>query len=141
MVRSRLPLARVLPSGLVVASRNIFGEKWSPSSECGKRSAVLDLRDTADRDRLLALAQQDALLRGVTHVFHFAAQAGVRYSLENPRAYVDANVIGSFNVLELARMLKVRHLLYGSTSARDRFEQFAKMLEKVGAAKWTTARL
>jgi UDP-glucuronate 4-epimerase len=50
-------------------------------------------------------------------IVHLAAQAGVRYSLENPRAYVDANVVGTFNVLELARTLDVGHLLYGSTSS------------------------
>ena len=48
-------------------------------------------------------------------VVHLAAQAGVRYSLENPRAYVDANLVGTFNVLELAR--GVRHLLLASTSS------------------------
>jgi UDP-glucuronate 4-epimerase len=50
-------------------------------------------------------------------VVHLAAQAGVRYSLQNPRAYVDANLIGGFNVLELARIHAVRHLLFASTSS------------------------
>jgi UDP-glucuronate 4-epimerase len=50
-------------------------------------------------------------------VVHLAAQAGVRYSLENPRAYVDANVVGTFNVLELARATEVGHLLFASTSS------------------------
>ena len=50
-------------------------------------------------------------------IIHLAAQAGVRYSLENPRAYLDANVIGSFNVMEAARRLKVQHLLMASTSS------------------------
>ncbi|MBK1634122.1 NAD-dependent epimerase/dehydratase family protein [Rhodovulum adriaticum] len=50
-------------------------------------------------------------------IVHLAAQAGVRYSLENPRAYIDANVIGTFNVMEAARRLKVRHLLMASTSS------------------------
>ena len=45
------------------------------------------------------------------------AQAGVRYSLENPRAYLDSNVIGTFNVMEAARRLKVDHLLMASTSS------------------------
>ena len=48
-------------------------------------------------------------------VVHLAAQAGVRYSLENPRAYVDANLVGTFNVLEVAR--GVGHLLLASTSS------------------------
>ncbi|MBF9060065.1 NAD-dependent epimerase/dehydratase family protein [Rhodobacterales bacterium HKCCSP123] len=50
-------------------------------------------------------------------IVHLAAQAGVRYSLENPRAYLDANVIGTFNVMEAARRLGVRHLLMASTSS------------------------
>ncbi|WP_284260814.1 NAD-dependent epimerase/dehydratase family protein [Roseicyclus amphidinii] len=50
-------------------------------------------------------------------IVHLAAQAGVRYSLENPRAYLDANVIGTFNVMEAARRLEVRHLLMASTSS------------------------
>ena len=50
-------------------------------------------------------------------IVHLAAQAGVRYSLENPRAYLDSNVIGTFNVMEAARRLKVGHLLMASTSS------------------------
>ena len=50
-------------------------------------------------------------------IVHLAAQAGVRYSLENPRAYVDANLVGTFNIMELARILKPRHLLIASTSS------------------------
>jgi len=50
-------------------------------------------------------------------VVHLAAQAGVRYSLENPRAYLDANLVGSFNLLELARTAEVKHLLVASTSS------------------------
>ncbi len=50
-------------------------------------------------------------------IIHLAAQAGVRYSLENPRAYLDSNVIGTFNVMEAARRLEVKHLLMASTSS------------------------
>jgi len=50
-------------------------------------------------------------------IVHLAAQAGVRYSLENPRAYLDSNVIGTFNVMEAARRNAVRHLLMASTSS------------------------
>jgi UDP-glucuronate 4-epimerase len=50
-------------------------------------------------------------------IVHLAAQAGVRYSLENPRAYIDANIVGTFNVMECARELKVDHLLMASTSS------------------------
>ncbi|MCA0425062.1 MAG: NAD-dependent epimerase/dehydratase family protein [Proteobacteria bacterium] len=50
-------------------------------------------------------------------VIHLAAQAGVRYSIEQPRAYIDANVVGSFNILEACRHVPVRHLLMASTSS------------------------
>lgn len=50
-------------------------------------------------------------------IVHLAAQAGVRYSLENPRAYLDSNVIGTFNVMEAARRLGIEHLLMASTSS------------------------
>ena len=50
-------------------------------------------------------------------IVHLAAQAGVRYSLENPRAYLDANITGTFNVMECARELGVDHLLMASTSS------------------------
>ena len=50
-------------------------------------------------------------------MIHLAAQAGVRYSIENPKAYIDANIIGAFNVLEAAKNQSVRHLLMASTSS------------------------
>ena len=50
-------------------------------------------------------------------IVHLAAQAGVRYSLEAPRAYIDSNLTGTFNVMEAARVLKVGHLLMASTSS------------------------
>jgi UDP-glucuronate 4-epimerase len=50
-------------------------------------------------------------------IVHLAGQAGVRYSLENPRAYLDSNLVGTFNVMEAARQLQVGHLLMASTSS------------------------
>jgi UDP-glucuronate 4-epimerase len=50
-------------------------------------------------------------------IVHLGAQAGVRYSIENPRAYLNANLIGTFNVMEAAREVGVRHLLMASTSS------------------------
>ncbi len=68
------------------------------------------LEDNATLDRTADDFQPEVIV-------HLAAQAGVRYSLENPRAYLDSNVIGSFNVMEVARRLKVQHLLMASTSS------------------------
>jgi UDP-glucuronate 4-epimerase len=50
-------------------------------------------------------------------IVHLAAQAGVRYSIENPKAYLDANIIGTFNIMECARAAGVQHLLMASTSS------------------------
>ncbi|WP_424985116.1 NAD-dependent epimerase/dehydratase family protein [Microbulbifer sp. S227A] len=68
------------------------------------------------------LEDEDALERTAAEfqpevIVHLAAQAGVRYSLEAPRSYVDSNIIGTFNVMEAARKLQVRHLLMASTSS------------------------
>jgi len=52
-----------------------------------------------------------------THVINLAAQAGVRYSIENPYAYVDSNLIGFMNILEACRNFPVEHLLYASSSS------------------------
>ena len=61
--------------------------------------------------------QDDVLAAKPDIIVHLAAQAGVRYSIDNPRAYIDANAVGSFNILELARSLRPRHLLLASTSS------------------------
>lgn len=74
------------------------------------RAHVLMLEDMAALERAARDAAPDVII-------HLAAQAGVRYSLENPRAYVDSNLTGTFNVMEMARELQVKHLLYASTSS------------------------
>jgi len=68
------------------------------------------LEDHAALSSLFAREQPDV-------VVHLAAQAGVRYSLENPRSYLESNLIGTFNVLECAREFAVGHLLMASTSS------------------------
>lgn len=66
-----------------------------------------------DMPRLEALALRER----PEIIVHLAAQAGVRYSLENPRSYVESNLLGTFNVMECARSLGVQHLLMASTSS------------------------
>ena len=69
--------------------------------------------DFADRDSLAeALAGA-----GIGSIVHLGAQAGVLYSLENPHAYVQANLVGHLNILETARAIRVRHLVYASSSS------------------------
>ncbi|WCT72894.1 NAD-dependent epimerase/dehydratase family protein [Sphingomonas naphthae] len=64
-------------------------------------------------------AALEAALAGevIDRIVHLGAQAGVRYSLENPRAYVRSNLVGHVNLLEVGRALKVRHLVYASSSS------------------------
>jgi UDP-glucuronate 4-epimerase len=76
----------------------------------GFRFELLDIAARGGLASLFALNKFDA-------VVHLAAQAGVRYSLTNPHAYVDANLVGFLNVLEGVRNHSVRHLVYASSSS------------------------
>src|SRR5258708_6232665 len=69
--------------------------------------------ELADRDRVAALFAEYRF----PDVVHLAAQAGVRYSLVDPHAYVDANLVGFLNVLEGCRRSECRHLIYASSSS------------------------
>lgn len=69
--------------------------------------------DLADRDAIARLFAEESF----TRVVNLAAQAGVRYSLENPHAYVDSNLVGFVNILEGCRQNKVEHLVYASSSS------------------------
>jgi UDP-glucuronate 4-epimerase len=68
------------------------------------------LEDVAALSRAVAAAQPDVIV-------HLAAQAGVRYSIENPRAYIESNIIGTFNLMEAALAARPAHLLMASTSS------------------------
>lgn len=71
----------------------------------------LDLSETGALEAALGEAK-------VTHILHLAAQAGVRYSLENPHSYIQSNVMGHLNILEYARHSgSVQHLAYASSSS------------------------
>jgi len=76
----------------------------------GFRFVRLDLADRAGIDRLFAEEKIDK-------VIHLAAQAGVRYSIQNPHAYVDSNLVGFVNILEGCRHHGVQHLVYASSSS------------------------
>jgi UDP-glucuronate 4-epimerase len=69
-----------------------------------------DLQDRAGLEALFEQNEFDA-------VINLAAQAGVRYSLENPRAYVDSNIVGFTNILECCRHHSIGHLVYASSSS------------------------
>src|ERR1051326_6366447 len=69
--------------------------------------------DLADREKVQALFEGGKFDR----VIHLAAQAGVRYSLENPHAYIQSNIVGFTNILEACRHFPVKHLVYASSSS------------------------
>ncbi|MDX9886022.1 NAD-dependent epimerase [Thauera sp.] len=74
------------------------------------RFVKMDVADRAGMEALFAAEKFD-------RVIHLAAQAGVRYSLQNPHAYIDSNVVGFMNILEGCRHSKVQHLVYASSSS------------------------
>ncbi|MEH6679325.1 MAG: NAD-dependent epimerase [Sediminicola sp.] len=69
--------------------------------------------DCTDRNRLQQLFNENSL----EAVCHLAAQAGVRYSIENPDAYIQANIVGFLNILECCRHHNIQHLVYASSSS------------------------
>ncbi len=80
----------------------------------GEKAFSFRKADIADKDAILALGRE-----GFTGIVHLAAQPGVRYSLENPYAYVSANVMGQAVMLELARASArtLKHFVYASSSS------------------------
>jgi UDP-glucuronate 4-epimerase len=85
------------------------------------RNALLE-KKPAFRLMRMDLCDRDAIAKLFAHekfevVCHLAAQAGVRYSLEHPEAYIDANIVGFLNVLEACRHAGVRRLVYASSSS------------------------
>ena len=76
----------------------------------GYRHSAIDLADREAMATLFTEAKPD-------RVIHLAAQAGVRYSLEQPAAYIDANLVGFGNILEGCRAVRAQHLVFASTSS------------------------
>jgi UDP-glucuronate 4-epimerase len=76
----------------------------------GFQFQYLDLSDRPGMEQLFAQHQPD-------RVIHLAAQAGVRYSLQNPHAYIDSNIVGFTHILEGCRHHQVKHLVYASSSS------------------------
>jgi UDP-glucuronate 4-epimerase len=71
---------------------------------------LLDIQDAGNLNSLFATQKFDI-------VVHLAAQAGVRYSITNPRDYIDSNIIGFYNILEACRNFPVKHLVFASSSS------------------------
>jgi len=111
---------RLLAAGHVVAGLDSFNSYYDPAlkearwarlaGHAGFRGQRVDLAD-----RALTFAAFDNAKP--THVVHLAAQAGVRYGLDNPQAYVDSNLVGFMNVLEACRVHKPAHVVFASSSS------------------------
>lgn len=69
--------------------------------------------DICEKEKIHTLFEEEKF----DYVIHLAAQAGVRYSLQNPQAYIDSNVTGFLNILEACRCFPVKHLLFASSSS------------------------
>lgn len=111
---------RLLSQGIEVVGFDNLNDYYDPTlkqarldllkKEKGFRFEKLDL---VDRDGVLGLFQREKF----THVVHLAAQAGVRYSIQNPYAYTDANITGFIHMLEACRHNGTQHMVYASTSS------------------------
>ncbi|HOD62043.1 MAG TPA: NAD-dependent epimerase [Bacilli bacterium] len=104
-----LKYARLAETGI---SRE--AEKWHTPVQSTKYPGYTFVRmNLEDRDPLTALFEKEKF----DNVCNLAAQAGVRYSLENPYAYIDSNIVGFVNILEACRHHNIRHLVYASSSS------------------------
>jgi UDP-glucuronate 4-epimerase len=111
---------RLLDRGEAVIGVDIFNAYYDPALKAG-RAAALEARpgftmarlDIADSDAIEALVRDS----GADRIVHLAAQAGVRYSIENPFAYERSNLAGHLSLLEAARRCGVAHMVYASSSS------------------------
>ena len=111
---------RLLDDGHVVVGLDNLNDYYSPELKEARLNllreyenfdfVMLDLIEDAELDRVFAEY-------GFTHVVNLAAQAGVRYSLENPKAYIDSNINGFAHLLECCRHHSIHHLVFTSSSS------------------------
>lgn len=107
----RLKLDRLKELGIDIQSELFMRQQEVKSgSNESFRFSQMDLVDEHRLDHLFLKEKFDA-------VINLAAQAGVRYSIENPKAYIQANVVGFMNILEACRSNQIKHLIYASSSS------------------------
>lgn len=104
-----LKYSRLAESG-IAREDIVYNHPVQSTKYIGYQFVRLDLADRHLLDQLFATRKFDK-------VINLAAQAGVRYSLENPQAYIDANITGFLNILECCRFNAIRHLVYASSSS------------------------
>ena len=112
--------ARLARMGLTVAACDNFNDYYPVHLKHARVQALLtphgircegvELADAAQVERLFERVRP-------AYVVHLAAQAGVRYSIDNPAAYVQSNLVGFANLLEACRRFRPRHLVYASSSS------------------------
>ena len=142
---------RLLKEGHTVTGFDAMTAYYDPDL---KRARLAGLRTHNGFSFAEARLEDDGALEAAVERFppeliiHLAAQPGVRYSLENPKAYIDSNIIGSWRVMELARQLKPRHLMIASTSSiyganpkipfseADRAVPRARIMREVWGENW-----
>ena len=130
----------LLERGDAVVGYDVVNDYYDPAI---KEARLAILEDTARRtgasytfvranlaDR--AAVEQAFAENDIRRVINLAAQAGVRYSIENPHAYVESNIIGFTNILEACRHARVEHLVYASTSSVYGANQAMPFSEHVG---------
>jgi UDP-glucuronate 4-epimerase len=112
--------AKLLDRGDTVVGLDNLNDYYSPQLKHdrlkqleGRKGFTFQKMALEDRDGMASLFRSEKFDK----VIHLAAQAGVRYSLTNPHAYVDANLVGFMNILEACRHEKVAHLTYASSSS------------------------
>lgn len=110
----------LLERGDEVVGLDNLNDYYSPALKQARLSQLLRFpgfrfvqADVADHGALDALFAAEHF----SHVLHLAAQAGVRYSLQNPRIYIQSNLVGFGNMLEACRQYRVKHLVYASSSS------------------------
>jgi len=110
---------RLLARGETVVGIDNLNDYYDPRLKRARLGRLVHPRFTFERIELADRAAVEALF--VRHAFsrivHLAAQAGVRYSLTHPHAYVDSNVTGFLNLLEVVRVRPVEHFVYASSSS------------------------
>ena len=105
-----LKYARLAESGIQQNLISNTGELITSNKFPNYRFAKIDITNLHKLEQLFEKEK-------ITHVVNLAAQAGVRYSIENPHAYVQSNLVGFVNLLECCRHHKIEHLLYASSSS------------------------
>jgi UDP-glucuronate 4-epimerase len=111
---------KLLDRGDTVVGLDNFNDYYDVALKEGRADMLADYDnfklariDLADRDAMEALFAEEKFDK----VINLAAQAGVRYSIENPHSYIDSNIVGFVNILEGCRHNDVKHLVYASSSS------------------------